>query len=375
MKTSDFYYDLPEELIAQDPLEDRSASRLLVLNKGTGEITHRHFRDIKEYLRPGDCLVINDTKVIPARLYGVKTDTGAAVELLLLKRRQDNVWETLVRPGKKCRPGVVIGFGERSAAPGLPEQQPEGQKCQTEKRRQTERETADGSGFLMTAEILDVVEDGNRLVRFSYEGIFEEILDQLGEMPLPPYITHKLKDKNRYQTVYARQEGSAAAPTAGLHFTPELLQEIREAGIQIAHVTLHVGLGTFRPVKVEDVTEHHMHTEYYEIEEDQAALINDTKRAGGRIICVGTTSCRTLESASDENGILRAGSGWTDIFIYPGYRFKIMDGLITNFHLPESTLIMLVSAFAGKDKVFAAYEEAVRERYRFFSFGDAMLIT
>lgn len=357
MKTSDFYYDLPEELIAQDPLEDRSASRLLVLRRESGEITHRHFRDVKEYLCPGDCLVINDTKVIPARLYGEKTDTGAAVELLLLKRHQDNVWETLVRPGKKCRPGAVLGFGSRMN--GAEAAKPE--------------ENA-ASDYLMTAEVLDVVEDGNRLVRFSYEGIFEEILDQLGEMPLPPYITHKLKDKNRYQTVYARQEGSAAAPTAGLHFTPELLREIAEMGVKIAHVTLHVGLGTFRPVKVEDVTEHHMHTEYYEIEEEQAALINETKAKGGRIICVGTTSCRTLESASDQEGILHAGSGWTDIFIYPGYRFKIMDGLITNFHLPESTLIMLVSAFAGKEKVFAAYEEAVRERYRFFSFGDAMLI-
>ena len=354
MKTSDFYYDLPEKLIAQDPLEDRSSSRLLVLDRKSGEISHRHFRDITEYLRPGDCLVINDTKVIPARLYGVKTDTGAAVELLLLKRRQDNVWETLVRPGKKCRPGAVIGFGTQPGDGMNPDQQQ--------------------PDYLMTAEILDVVEDGNRLVRFSYEGIFEEILDQLGEMPLPPYITHKLKDKNRYQTVYARQEGSAAAPTAGLHFTPELLREIRESGVNIAHVTLHVGLGTFRPVKVEDVTDHHMHTEYYEIEEEQAVLINETKKRGGRIICVGTTSCRTLESASDENGVLRAGSGWTDIFIYPGYRFKIMDGLITNFHLPESTLIMLVSAFAGKEKVFTAYEEAVRERYRFFSFGDAMCI-
>ncbi len=355
MKTSDFYYDLPEELIAQDPLEDRSASRLLVLSKETGEISHRHFRDLKEYLRPGDCLVINDTKVIPARLYGVKTDTGAAVELLLLKRRQDNVWETLVRPGRKCRPGAVIGFG------------PVG-KCAAEERGE------EGAAFLMTAKILDIIEDGSRLVRFSYTGIFEEILDQLGEMPLPPYITHKLKDRDRYQTVYARAEGSAAAPTAGLHFTPELLREIREAGVQIAHVTLHVGLGTFRPVKVEDVTKHHMHTEYYEIEEDQAALINETKAAGGRVICVGTTSCRTLESAADDGGVLHAGSGWTDIFIYPGYRFKIMDCLITNFHLPESTLIMLVSAFAGRDKVFAAYETAVRERYRFFSFGDAMFI-
>ena len=340
MKTSDFYYDLPEELIAQDPLEDRSASRLMHLDRETGEVSHGHFRDILTYLKPGDCLVINDTKVIPARLYGHKEGTDALIEILLLKRRENDIWETLVRPGKKCRPGAVINFG-------------------------------DG---ILKGRVLEVVDDGNRLIQFEYEGIFEEILDRLGEMPLPPYITHKLKDKNRYQTVYAKHEGSAAAPTAGLHFTEELLREVQERGVNIAHVTLHVGLGTFRPVKVEDVTRHHMHSEFYVIEESQAELINSTKKSGGRIIAVGTTSCRTLESAAEENGTLKAGSGWTDIFIYPGYRFKIMDGLITNFHLPESTLIMLVSAFAGKEHVLKAYEEAVKERYRFFSFGDAMFI-
>ena len=340
MKTSDFYYDLPEELIAQDPLEDRSASRLMHLDRETGEVSHGHFRDILTYLKAGDCLVINDTKVIPARLYGHKEGTDALIEILLLKRRENDIWETLVRPGKKCRPGAVINFG-------------------------------DG---ILKGRVLEVVDDGNRLIQFEYEGIFEEILDRLGEMPLPPYITHKLKDKNRYQTVYAKHEGSAAAPTAGLHFTEELLREVQERGVNIAHVTLHVGLGTFRPVKVEDVTRHHMHSEFYVIEESQAELINSTKKSGGRIIAVGTTSCRTLESAAEENGTLKAGSGWTDIFIYPGYRFKIMDGLITNFHLPESTLIMLVSAFAGKEHVLKAYEEAVKERYRFFSFGDAMFI-
>jgi S-adenosylmethionine:tRNA ribosyltransferase-isomerase len=340
MKTSDFYYDLPEELIAQDPLEDRSSSRLLVLDKETGEIEHRVFREIVDYLNPGDCLVVNNTKVIPARLMGVKEGTGAGIEVLLLKRRQDNVWETLVKPGKKAKPGARISFG-------------------------------DG---LLAGEVLEVVEEGNRLIRFEYEGIFEEILDRLGQMPLPPYITHQLKDKNRYQTVYAKHEGSAAAPTAGLHFTPELLKQIEEKGVKLAHVTLHVGLGTFRPVKVEDVTDHHMHSEFYMVEEEQARLINETKAAGGRIICVGTTSCRTLESAADENGILKAGSGWTEIFIYPGYRFRILDALITNFHLPESTLLMLVSALAGKDKIMKAYEVAVKERYRFFSFGDAMFI-
>ena len=340
MKTSDFYYDLPQELIAQDPLEDRSSSRLLVLDRKTGEMEHRVFRDITEYLRPGDCLVVNNTKVIPARLLGVKEDTGAGIEILLLKRKADNVWETLVKPGKKARPGARIVFG-------------------------------DG---ILKGEVLEVVDEGNRLIRFEYEGIFEEILDRLGQMPLPPYITHQLKDKNRYQTVYAEHDGSAAAPTAGLHFTPELLEEIQVKGVRLAHVTLHVGLGTFRPVKVEDVSQHHMHSEYYVVEEEQARLINDTRAAGGRVICVGTTSCRTLESAADEDGILRAGSGWTDIFIYPGYRFKIMDALITNFHLPESTLLMLVSAFADKEKIMKAYEEAVRQRYRFFSFGDAMFI-
>lgn len=340
MKTSDFYYDLPKELIAQDPLEDRSSSRLLVLNRKTGEREHRVFRELVDYLHPGDCLVVNNTRVIPARLLGVKEETGAGIEVLLLRRCEGNVWETLVKPGKKARPGARISFG-------------------------------DG---LLAGEVLEVVEEGNRRIRFTYEGIFEEILDKLGQMPLPPYITHQLKDKNRYQTVYARHEGSAAAPTAGLHFTPELLKTIEEKGVKLAHVTLHVGLGTFRPVKVEDVKEHHMHTEFYQIEEEQARLINETRAAGGRVICVGTTSCRTLESAADENGILHAGSGWTDIFIYPGYRFKLMDALITNFHLPESTLLMLVSAFAGREHVMEAYEEAVEERYRFFSFGDAMLI-
>ena len=340
MKTSDFYYDLPKELIAQDPLEDRSASRLMHLNKETGEYEHGHVRDILKYIKPGDCLVINDTKVIPARLYGSKVGTDAAIEILLLKRRENDIWETLVKPGKKCKVGTVISFG-------------------------------DG---ILTGEVVDIVDEGNRLIQFHYDGIFEEILDQLGEMPLPPYITHKLQDKNRYQTVYAKHEGSAAAPTAGLHFTKELLQQVQDAGVKIAHVTLHVGLGTFRPVKVEDVTQHHMHSEFYVVEEDQAKLINDTKAAGGRVIAVGTTSCRTLESATGEDGILKAGSGWTEIFIYPGYRFKMIDGLITNFHLPESTLVMLVSALAGKEHIMAAYEEAVREKYRFFSFGDAMMI-
>lgn len=321
MKTSDFYYDLPQELIAQDPLEDRSSSRLMVLDKKTGTVEHKVFRDIIDYLKPGDCLVVNNTKVIPARLLGVKEDTGAHIEVLLLKRKQDNVWETLVKPGKKARPGTRIVFG-------------------------------DG---LLKAEVVDVVDEGNRLIRFEYEGIFEEILDRLGQMPLPPYITHQLKDKNRYQTVYAKHDGSAAAPTAGLHFTPELLQQIQDKGVKLAHVTLHVGLGTFRPVKVDDVTQHHMHSEFYMVEEDQAKLINETKAAGGRVICVGTTSCRTLESATGEDGILKAGSGWTEIFIYPGYRFKIMDALITNFHLPESTLLMLVSAFADKETIMKAY--------------------
>ena len=340
MKTSDFYYDLPEELIAQDPLEDRSSSRLMVLDRETGEVEHHIFKEVIDYLNPGDCLVINDTKVIPARLFGVKEGTEAKIEVLLLKRRENNVWETLVKPGKKARVGARISFG----------------------------------GGLLKGEVIDVVEEGNRLIQFSYEGIFEEILDQLGQMPLPPYITHQLKDKNRYQTVYAKHEGSAAAPTAGLHFTPELLKAIEEKGVNIAHVTLHVGLGTFRPVKVEDVTQHHMHSEFYVVEESQAALVNETKRNGGKIVAVGTTSLRTLESAAGEDGLLQAKSGWTDIFIYPGYQFKIIDRLITNFHLPESTLIMLVSALAGTVERCVAYEEAVKERYRFFSFGDAMLI-
>lgn len=341
MNIKEFYYDLPQELIAQDPLEDRASSRLLTLDKNSGAFSHHVFRDIVDYLNPGDCLVVNNTKVIPARLMGEKVGTGAGIEVLLLKRKENDVWETLVKPGKKARPGAKISFG-------------------------------DG---LLVGEVIDVVEEGNRLIQFSYEGIFEEILDKLGQMPLPPYITHRLKDKNRYQTVYAKHEGSAAAPTAGLHFTPELLEEIKAKGVSIAHVTLHVGLGTFRPVKVENILEHHMHSEFYMIEEDQAALINETKKNGGRIICVGTTSCRTLESAADDNGILHAGSGWTEIFIYPGYRFKILDALITNFHLPESTLLMLVSALAGREHVMAAYEEAVKEKYRFFSFGDAMFIS
>lgn len=340
MNVKDFYYDLPQELIAQDPLEDRSASRLLVMNRATGELEHRVFKDVVEYLRPGDCLVINDTKVIPARLFGVKADTGAKIEVLLLKRRDQNVWETLVKPGKKCRPGTELVFGEG----------------------------------LLRGTVLDVVEEGNRLIRFSFEGIFEEILDRLGQMPLPPYITHQLQDKNRYQTVYAKHDGSAAAPTAGLHFTRELLQQVEDRGVKIAHVTLHVGLGTFRPVKVDNILDHHMHSEFYMVEETEARKINDTKKAGGRVICVGTTSCRTIESATGEDGILRAGSGWTDIFIYPGYRFRILDCLITNFHLPESTLVMLVSALAGREQVLHAYEVAVKERYRFFSFGDAMMI-
>lgn len=340
MKTSDFYYDLPKELIAQDPLEDRSSSRLLVLHRKSGQVEHRVFTDIVEYLRPGDCLVRNNTKVIPARLYGTREDTGAMIELLLLKRRENDIWETLVKPGKKARTGAVIVFG-------------------------------DG---ILKGEIIDVLEDGNRLIQFQYKGIFEEILDELGQMPLPPYITHKLKDKNRYQTVYAKYEGSAAAPTAGLHFTEELFRKLEAEGVLVADVTLHVGLGTFRPVKVDDVTEHHMHTEFYQVSREAAEKMNQAKAAGGRIVCVGTTSCRTIESAADESGILHSGQGDTDIFIYPGYQFKMMDVLITNFHLPESTLLMLVSALAGKDQVMAVYEEAVRERYRFFSFGDAMVI-
>ena len=341
MNVSDFNFDLPQELIAQDPLEDRASSRLLVLDKNNGEVKHKHFRDVLKYLRKGDCLVINDTKVIPARLFGTKVGTDAKIEVLLLKRKSDKIWETLVKPGKKMKEGAEVSFG-------------------------------DG---LLKGKVVGVVEEGNRLIQFEYDGIFEEILDQLGQMPLPPYITHQLQDKNRYQTVYAKHDGSAAAPTAGLHFTKELLEEIEAMGVKIARVTLHVGLGTFRPVKVDTIEEHHMHSEFYIVEEEEAKKINDTKKNGGRVICVGTTSCRTLESATGEDGVLKAGSGWTQIFIYPGYKFKILDCLITNFHLPESTLVMLVSALAGKDHVMAAYEEAIRERYRFFSFGDAMFIT
>ncbi len=360
LKKQDFYFELPQELIAQDPLKDRSASRLLVLDKNTGECRHRGFFDILEYLRAGDCLVINDTKVIPARLIGTKLlpkgektpsegaikdtrngqEAGAKIELLLLKRRGDDVWETLVKPGKKAKPGTRISFG-------------------------------DG---ILTAEILEIVKEGNRLVKFYYGGIFEEILDKLGQMPLPPYITHTLKDRDRYQTVYAKYEGSAAAPTAGLHFTQELLAQIEQKGVTIAHVTLHVGLGTFRPVKEENILEHHMHSEFYRVLPKEAEKINAAKRAGGRVVCVGTTSCRTVESAAGEDGTVRAGEGDTEIFIYPGYRFKVLDCLITNFHLPESTLLMLVSALAGRERVLAAYKEAVREKYRFFSFGDAMYI-
>ena len=341
LKTADYYFDLPKELIAQDPLEDRSSSRLLTLDKKTGATSHHHFKEIVDFLHEGDCLVLNNTKVIPARLYGVKEETGAVIEVLLLKRGENDVWETLVKPGKKAKPGTKLSFG-------------------------------DGQ---LKAEVIDTLEDGNRMIRFSYDGIWEEILDSLGEMPLPPYITHKLQDRNRYQTVYAKYDGSAAAPTAGLHFTTDLLKQIEERGIRIAYVTLHVGLGTFRPVKVDDVTQHHMHSEYYQVTKEAADLINNTKKAGGRVICVGTTSCRTIESAADENGIVQAKCDNTEIFIYPGYRFKVLDALITNFHLPESTLLMLVSALAGREHVLAAYEEAIRERYRFFSFGDAMFIS
>ena len=340
MRKEDFYFDLPEELIAQDPLEDRSSSRLLVLDKETGKVEHHVFREIIYYLQEGDCLVINDTKVIPARLIGSKIGTDAKIEVLLLKRKENDVWETLVKPGKKAKVGTRISFG-------------------------------DG---LLVGEDVDIVEEGNRLIHFEYEGIFEEILDQLGQMPLPPYITHQLEDKNRYQTVYAKHSGSAAAPTAGLHFTPELLKEIEEKGVQIARVTLHVGLGTFRPVKVDNILEHHMHSEFYQIDEEAAEKINRAKESGHRVICVGTTSCRTIESAADKNGKLHATNGWTEIFIYPGYEFKVLDCLITNFHLPESTLVMLVSALAGREQVLSAYEEAVKEKYRFFSFGDAMFI-
>lgn len=340
MNVKDYDYDLPEELIAQDPLEDRSSSRLMVLDCQTGDVEHRHFTDILEYLHPGDCLVINNTKVIPARLFGVKEDTQAKIEVLLLKRKENDIWETLVKPGKKAKPGTKLVFG-------------------------------DG---LLTAEVVDVVEEGNRLIQFHYDGIFEEILDQLGQMPLPPYITHQLKDKNRYQTVYAKYDGSAAAPTAGLHFTKELLQKVKDMGVDIAEVTLHVGLGTFRPVKVENVLDHHMHSEFYMVSQEAADKINRAKESGHRVIAVGTTSTRTLEAAADENGRLHETSGWTEIFIYPGYQFKVIDALITNFHLPQSTLVMLVSALAGREHVLHAYEIAVKERYRFFSFGDAMLI-
>ena len=352
MEVKDFYYELPQELIAQDPLEDRSSSRLLVMQRESGALTHTPFCQIPDYLQSGDCLVLNNTKVIPARLFGEREGTQGKVEILLLRQRQKDVWETLVKPGKKAKPGTRILFG----------------------------------GGILVGEVLDVVEDGNRRIRFSYEGIFEEILDRLGQMPLPPYITHQLKDKNRYQTVYAKYDGSAAAPTAGLHFTPELLEEVQKKGVTVAEVTLHVGLGTFRPVKAKTVQEHHMHAEYYQMDEAAAEAINETKRRGGRVICVGTTSCRTLESvamrliqeegdeAAGSGRYVKACSGWTDIFIYPGYQFRVMDGLITNFHLPESTLLMLVSAFAGQGQVMEAYQEAVRERYRFFSFGDAMLI-
>ena len=341
LKTSDFYFDLPEELIAQDPLEDRSSSRLLMLDKNTGEIRHEVFRNIADYLEEGDCLVLNNTRVLPARLLGIKEETGAAVEVLLLKRREGDVWETLVKPGRKMKPGAHLVFG-------------------------------DG---ILKAEVLDVVEEGNRLIRFSYQGIFEEVLDSLGEMPLPPYITHKLKDKNRYQTVYAKYDGSAAAPTAGLHFTEELIKQIDEKGVKLAYVTLHVGLGTFRPVKADNILEHHMHSEYYQITDQAAKTINETKKSGHRVICVGTTSCRTIESAADADGMLRECCGDTEIFIYPGYQFKVLDGLITNFHLPESTLVMLVSALAGRENVLSAYQKAIEERYRFFSFGDAMFIS
>lgn len=340
MNVKDYDYDLPEELIAQDPLEDRSSSRLMVLDRQTGDVEHRHFTDILEYLHPGDCLVINNTKVIPARLFGVKEDTQAKIEVLLLKRKENDIWETLVKPGKKAKPGTKLVFG-------------------------------DG---LLTAEVVDVVEEGNRLIQFHYDGIFEEILDQLGQMPLPPYITHQLKDKNRYQTVYAKYDGSAAAPTAGLHFTKELLQKVKDMGVDIAEVTLHVGLGTFRPVKVDNVLDHHMHSEFYMVSQEAADKINRAKESGHRVIAVGTTSTRTLEAAADENGRLHETSGWTEIFIYPGYQFKVIDALITNFHLPQSTLVMLVSALAGREHVLHAYEIAVKERYRFFSFGDAMLI-
>lgn len=340
MQLSDFSYDLPEALIAQDPLEKRDNSRLMVLNKKTGEREHKHFYDVIDYLDFGDCLVLNNTKVIPARLMGVKMDTGASIEVLLLRRHEDKVWETLVKPGRKAKIGTRLSFG-------------------------------DG---LLVGEVIDIIEEGNRLIRFTYDGIWEELLDRLGQMPLPPYITHKLEDKNRYQTVYARHDGSAAAPTAGLHFTEELLARIEKKGVRLAYVTLHVGLGTFRPVKTDNILEHHMHAEFYMIDEAAAAVINDTKARGGRVISVGTTSTRTLESAAAPDGTISACSGWTDIFIYPGYSFKAVDSLITNFHLPESTLLMLVSAFSSREMILDAYREAVEEKYRFFSFGDAMML-
>lgn len=340
MKTKDFYYNLPEELIAQHPLEDREESRLLILDKENGEIDHKQFKDIIEYLYKGDCLVLNDTRVIPARLFGNRPGKKENIEILLLKRMEDDIWEALVKPGKKARPGQKIEFGEG----------------------------------ILKGEVLDISEDGTRMIRFEYEGIFEELLDQLGEMPLPPYIRETLKDKERYQTVYSKNNGSAAAPTAGLHFTNKLIEKIKAKGVNIAYITLHVGLGTFRPVKVENILEHHMHSEYYEISEETATIINNSKSNGGKVISVGTTTTRTLETVADEEGIILAGTGWTDIFIYPGYKFKIVDNLITNFHLPESTLLMLISALSTKDIIFNAYNDAIEEKYRFFSFGDAMLI-
>lgn len=340
MKTSDFYFDLPEELIAQTPLEDRSNSRLMVLDKESGEIQHKVFKDIIEYLNPGDCLVLNNTRVIPARLIGEKVDTGGKIEFLLLKRTEKDVWQALVKPGKRAKIGTKFSFG---------------------------------NGKLI-GEVVGLAEEGSRLVKFYYEGIFEEVLDELGNMPLPPYITERLEERERYQTVYSKHNGSAAAPTAGLHFTEELLNDIKAKGIEIAFVTLHVGLGTFRPVKVDNVLEHDMHSEYYIVEKSEAEKINNAKKNGNRVICVGTTSCRTVESAANENGEIVASEGWTNIFIYPGYKFKIVDRLITNFHLPESTLIMLVSALSSKDIVLNAYNTAVKEQYRFFSFGDAMIV-
>ena len=340
MKTSDFNFDLPEELIAQHPLEKRDTSRLMVLDKATGEIEHRHFYDVLEYLNAGDTLVLNNTRVLPARLIGEKEGTGGKIEFLLLRRIEGDKWECLAKPGKRAKIGTVFTFGEGKL------------KCK----------------------VVDIIEEGNRIIEFMYDGIFEQVLDELGEMPLPPYITERLEDKERYQTVYSKEKGSAAAPTAGLHFTEELLTKVREKGVNIAYVTLHVGLGTFRPVKVDDVNEHVMHSEYYHLDAENAKIINDTKKNGGRIISVGTTSTRTLETIGDENGIVSEQSGWTNIFIYPGYKFKVVDNLITNFHLPESTLIMLVSALAGKEHVMNAYNEAVKERYRFFSFGDSMII-